>query len=66
MCLSTNNHVYALVTAERFYVINIEDPSNPYEVGMFEIGEKGQAIHDVWIEDGIAYYFKLEAWSLYY
>ena len=22
---------------------------------MFEIGEKGQAIHDVWIEDGIAY-----------
>ena len=49
------NHVYALSNGERFYVINIEDPSNPYEVGMFEIGEKGQAIHDVWVEDGIAY-----------
>ena len=49
------DHVYALSNGERFYVINIEDPTNPYEVGMFEIGEKGQAIHDVWIEDGIAY-----------
>ena len=49
------DHVYALSNSERFYVINIEDPTNPYEVGMFEIGEKGQAIHDVWIEDGIAY-----------
>ena len=49
------DHVYALSNGERFYVINIEDPKNPYEVGMFEIGEKGQSIHDVWIEDGIAY-----------
>ena len=49
------DHVYALSNGERFYVINIEDPRSPFEVGMFEIGEKGQAIHDVWIEDGIAY-----------
>mgnify|MGYP003312520522 CR=1 FL=1 len=50
-----NNHIYALSNGERFYVINIDDPKNPYEVGMFEIGKEGQAIHDVWVEDGIAY-----------
>ena len=49
------NHVYALSNSERYYIINIEDPKNPYEVGMFEIGKEGQSIHDVWIEDGIAY-----------
>ena len=49
------DHVYALSNGERFYIINIEDPKTPYEVGMFEIGEKGQSIHDVWVEDGIAY-----------
>ena len=49
------NHVYALSNGERFYIINIDDPKNPYEVGMFEIGKEGQAIHDVWVEDGIAY-----------
>ena len=49
------NHVYALSAGQRFYIINIDDPTNPYEVGMFEIGEEGQAIHDVWVEDGIAY-----------
>lgn len=50
-----NNHVYALSGSQRYYIINIEDPSNPYEVGMFEIGKEGQSIHDVWVEDGIAY-----------
>ncbi len=50
-----NNHVYALSNAERYYVINIDDPMNPKEVGMFELGKKGQSIHDVWIENGIAY-----------
>ena len=49
------NHVYALSNGERYYVINIEDPKNPIEVGMFEIGKPGQSIHDVWIEKGIAY-----------
>ena len=49
------NHIYALSAGQRFYVINIDDPKNPYEVGMFEIGEEGQAIHDVWVENGIAY-----------
>ena len=49
------DHVYALSNGQKYYIINIEDPKNPYEVGMFEIGKEGQSIHDVWIEDGIAY-----------
>ena len=50
-----NDHVYALSGSQRYFVINIEDPKNPVEVGMFEVGKEGQSIHDVWIEDGIAY-----------
>ena len=49
-----NDHVYALSGSQRYFVINIEDPTNPIEVGMFEVGKEGQSIHDVWIEDGIA------------
>ena len=50
-----NSHVYALSNGEKYYIINIEDPANPKQVGMFEVGKEGQSIHDVWIEDGIAY-----------
>ena len=50
-----NDHVYALSGSQKYYVINIKDPKNPVEVGMFEVGKEGQSIHDVWIEDGIAY-----------
>ena len=49
------DHVYALSAGQKYYILNIEDPVNPVEVGMFELGKEGQAIHDVWIEDGIAY-----------
>jgi len=49
------DHVYALSGGQKYYILNIEDPKNPKEVGMFEVGKEGQAIHDVWIEDGIAY-----------
>ena len=52
-----NNHVYALNAfgnPSKFEVINIEDPKNPKGVGVFEL-ELGSAIHDIWIEDGIAY-----------
>ncbi len=49
------NHVYALSNGQKYYIINIDDPKNPKEIGMFEIGKEGQSIHDVWIEDGIAY-----------
>ena len=50
-----NNHIYALSNGERYYIINIDIPTNPRQVGMFEVGKEGQAIHDVWIENGIAY-----------
>ena len=52
-----NNHVYALNAfgnPAKFEVVNIEDPRNPRGVGKFEL-ELGSAIHDIWIEDGIAY-----------
>jgi len=49
------NHVYALSNGEKYYVINIEDPKNPKIVGKFELDTPGHAIHDVWVEDGIAY-----------
>ena len=50
-----NNHIYALSNGERYYILNIDNPLQPKEVGMFEVGKEGQAIHDVWIENGIAY-----------
>ncbi len=49
------NHVYALSNGQRYDIINIEDPANPVKVGKFELENAGRAIHDVWIEDGIAY-----------
>lgn len=49
------NHVYALSNGQRYDVINIEDPENPRKVGKFELPNPARAIHDVWVEDGIAY-----------
>lgn len=49
------NHVYALSAGRKYYCINIEDPSKPRIVGEFELDTPGHSIHDVWIEDGIAY-----------
>ncbi|MEO1021172.1 MAG: hypothetical protein AAFW89_01395 [Bacteroidota bacterium] len=50
-----DNHVYAVNNGRRYDIINIEDPSNPRTVGRFELDTPGHSIHDVWIEDGIAY-----------
>ena len=50
-----DNHVYALSNGQRYDVINIEDPANPRKVGKFQLDNPARAIHDVWIEDGIAY-----------
>jgi hypothetical protein len=50
-----DNHVYALSNGQRYDVINIEDPANPHKVGKFQLDNPARAIHDVWIEDGIAY-----------
>ena len=49
------NHVYAVNNGRKYDVINIEDPKNPFRVGVFELNTAGHAIHDVWIENGIAY-----------
>ncbi|NQW03385.1 MAG: hypothetical protein HQ485_05100 [Acidobacteria bacterium] len=50
-----DNHVYALSAGQRYDIINIEDPKNPKRVGRFELDEPGASIHDVWVQDGIAY-----------
>ena len=49
------NHVYAVNNGRKYDIINIEDPANPFTVSQFELDTPGHAIHDVWIEDGIAY-----------
>ena len=33
------DHVYALSAGQKYYILNIEDPVNPVEVGMFELGK---------------------------
>ena len=49
------NHVYAVNNGRKFDVINIEDPYNPFRVGVYELNTPGHSIHDVWVENGIAY-----------
>lgn len=49
------DHVYALSAGQKYYIINIKDPAKPYIVSKFELETPGHAIHDVWVEDGIAY-----------
>ena len=48
-------YVYALSAGRKYYVVNIKDPSTPFIVGEFELDTPGHSIHDVWVEDGIAY-----------
>ncbi len=50
-----NGYIYALSAGRKYYTINIKDPKNPHIVGEFELDTPGHSIHDVWIEDGIAY-----------
>ena len=49
------DHVYALSAGRRYDVISIEDPRDPVRVGRFELDTAGHAVHDVWIQDGIAF-----------
>jgi hypothetical protein len=49
------NHVYALSAGQRYDVINIEDPTNPYRVGRYAHDSRGTSIHDVWVANGIAF-----------
>ncbi|PSQ83753.1 MAG: hypothetical protein BRD40_01710, partial [Bacteroidetes bacterium QS_1_65_9] len=49
------DHVYALSNGRRYEIINIEDRANPERVTDFELETPGPSIHDVWVDDGIAY-----------
>ncbi|MFW6080161.1 MAG: hypothetical protein ACODAE_11100 [Gemmatimonadota bacterium] len=37
------------------HIIDIGDPMNPREVGRWGIDRPGKYLHDVWVEDGLAY-----------
>ncbi len=50
-----DNHILALSTGRRYDILNAEDPTNPYRVGRFELDTPGHGIHDVWVQDGIAW-----------
>jgi len=50
-----DNHVYAVNNGRKYDIINISDPANPWLVGSYELNTPGHSIHDVWIENGIAY-----------
>ena len=50
-----DNHVYAVNNGRKYDIINISDPVNPWRVGSYELNNPGHSIHDVWIENGIAY-----------
>lgn len=49
------NHVYAVNNGTRYDIINIDNPEDPYTVSRFELETPGHSIHDVWIENGLAY-----------
>jgi hypothetical protein len=49
------HHVYAVNNGRRFDVIDVEDPSQPYRVGRFELESQGHALHDVWVVDGVVF-----------
>ena len=49
------SHIYAINNGRRWDVINAEDPENPFRVARFEDLRPGRSVHDVWIEDGIAF-----------
>lgn len=49
------DHIYATNNVKKYDIINIEDPTKPYRVSRFELDRPGHVVHDVWVEDGIAY-----------
>ena len=49
------NHVFALSGGRRYDIINIEDATQPTRIGRFELDTPGHGVHDIWVEDGIAY-----------
>lgn len=49
------NTIYALSAGRRFDVIDAADPRSPRTIGKFELDTPSHSIHDVWVEDGLAY-----------
>ena len=51
----SEDHVLALSGGRRYDVIDIKDPSNPERVGRFELDTPAHGIHDVWVNEGVAF-----------
>jgi len=49
------NYVYAVNNSIRYDVIDIHDPVHPHRVSRVELDTPGHGVHDVWIENGIAF-----------
>ncbi|MBA4158939.1 MAG: hypothetical protein H0X65_15890 [Gemmatimonadetes bacterium] len=50
------DHVYATNNGTGdMHVINISDPANPRQVGRWGLTTPGRYLHDVWVDDGLAY-----------
>lgn len=49
------DHVFAVNNGRRYDIIDISDPENPETVSRFELDTPGHSVHDVWVENGIAY-----------
>ncbi|QDV08467.1 LVIVD repeat protein [Planctomycetes bacterium Poly30] len=47
--------VYALSAGARYDAIDISDPVAPTRVGSYKVDAPSPSIHDVWVEDGLAY-----------
>lgn len=48
--------VYAVNDGTRdIHIIDISDPANPRQVGRWGIDSPRKALHDIWIDDGLAY-----------
>jgi hypothetical protein len=48
-----NDYVYALSAGEKYLIIDVSDIYNPRQVG--EVQHENCRIHDVWVQDGLAY-----------
>jgi hypothetical protein len=48
-------YAYALSAGRRYDVIDIKDPEAPFRVASYEVNTPSHSIHDVWVQDGIAY-----------
>lgn len=49
------DYLYAVNNGTRYDVISIAEPSNPFRVATVELDTPGHSVHDVWVNDGIAY-----------